>query len=108
MGTVAISQETSTAKDQLLGKTFTVLVPEIITPRDLRRGRLVVEQSSFVTALVHLVGCRHDWGFPHTSPSLRSQYPEGFDSHRTCTRCGSKQLYSLKRIVQGPYFTETV
>ena len=103
-----ITPITSTAVEPLLGKTFTVLVPTVNKTRDLRRGQIVVEETSFVGSIGHFLGCRHNWSFPHTSPSLRSQYPTGYDSHRTCTRCGAKQLYSFDRNVPGPYFSETV
>jgi len=85
----------------------TIFVPSN-SSRDLHRGQIIVEESTVLNAVGHFFGCRHDWSFPHTSPSLRTKYPEGFDSHRTCMRCGSKQLYSFDRRVPGPYFSETV
>jgi hypothetical protein len=50
-----------------------------------------------------LVGCStHEWSFPFTSPG--QEYPEGYDSHRSCTACGKQQLYNFRKARPGQLF----
>jgi len=58
--------------------------------------------------LESLFGCRHQWGFPRTSPDMKQHYEKPFNSHQTCTVCGRQRFFNFDTMKIGPMFRKRV
>lgn len=52
-----------------------------------------------------IISCSaHNWGFPVTTPDMKSLYQRPYNAHQACTECGRTRMYNFKTMTYGPMF----